>query len=95
MDAATLDFADGDPALCESPWGELLVQVKLCDTLRPGGVSLPHGYGLDYPDTDGKRTRSGPLLNLLTGARHCDTISATPFHKNVPVRLKPIETEML
>lgn len=94
IDAAALDFADGDSVLCESPWGELSVQVKLCDTLRPGVVSLPHGYGLDYPDAEGHRTRSGPLLNLLTGAQHCDTISATPFHKNVPVRLKSIEKAM-
>lgn len=88
-DAAALDLADGDPALCESPWGELSVQVKLCETLRPGVVSLPHGYGLDYPDAKGQRIRYGPLLNLLTGTRHCDRISATPFHKNVPVRLRP------
>lgn len=88
-DAAALDLADGDSALCESPWGELSVQVKLCETLRPGVVSLPHGYGLDYPDAKGQRIRYGPLLNLLTGARHCDRISATPFHKNVPVRLRP------
>ncbi|WP_299411256.1 molybdopterin-dependent oxidoreductase [Acaryochloris sp. IP29b_bin.148] len=89
-DAITLELADGNEALCQSPWGELTVHVKLCDTLRPGVVSLPHGYGLDYPDSQGQRIRYGPLLNVLTGARHCDPISATPFHKNVPVRLQPL-----
>lgn len=91
VDAKALALAEGSHAVCESPWGQLTVQVKLCDTLRPGVVSLPHGYGLDYPDANGTRTRYGPLLNLLTDAQHCDTISATPFHKNVPVRLRPIE----
>jgi len=29
----------------------------------------------------------GPLINLLTDAGHCDPITATPYHKYVPVRL--------
>jgi len=33
------------------------------------------------------RKAHGPLINLLTDAKHCDPISATPFHKYVPVRL--------
>lgn len=90
VDAEALDLADGGQALCESPWGKLSVQVQICDTLRPGVVSLPHGYGLDYPDAKGRRIQYGPLLNLLTGAQHCDPISATPFHKNVPVRLRAV-----
>jgi len=64
-----------------------MVQVKICDSVRPGVVSLPHGYGLDYPDENGERKAHGPLINLLTDAKRCDPISATPFHKYVPVRL--------
>jgi CheY-like chemotaxis protein len=39
--------------------------------------------------SSGDRTSYGPLINLLTDAKHCDPISATPFHKYVPVRLTP------
>ena len=59
-------------------------------TLRRGMVTLPHGYGLDYPQGDGRRTH-GPSVNELTEARHRDPLTATPFHKHVRVRITPIE----
>lgn len=87
-DANRLGLSDKAQAHCESPWGNILVQVKVCNSMRPGVVSLPHGYGLDYPKENGSRAAQGPLINLLTDAQHCDPISATPYHKFVPVRLK-------
>jgi anaerobic selenocysteine-containing dehydrogenase len=87
-DAARFGLAEGGSAICESPWGHVRVCIQICDRLRSGVVSLPHGYGLDYPNEAGERTVYGPLINLLTDAKHCDSISATPFHKSVPVRLK-------
>jgi anaerobic selenocysteine-containing dehydrogenase len=58
--------------------------------LLPGVVSLPHGYGMDYPAADGTRIAAGPALNLLTDAGHRDPIAATPYHKHVRVRLRPV-----
>jgi anaerobic selenocysteine-containing dehydrogenase len=89
-DAARFGLEEGASAICESPWGHVRVRIQICNSLRPGVVSLPHGYGLDYPNETGDRTISGPLINLLTDAKHCDPISATPFHKYVPVRLKAL-----
>jgi anaerobic selenocysteine-containing dehydrogenase len=54
--------------------------------MRPGVVSLPHGYGMRY---DGGPP-AGPALNMLTSATHCDRIAATPFHKHVPVMIEPV-----
>jgi len=88
QDAARFHLSDGALATCESERGSLNVQVKICDSVRPGVVSLPHGYGLGYPDANGERKAHGPLINLLTDAKRCDPISATPFHKYVPVRLQ-------
>jgi anaerobic selenocysteine-containing dehydrogenase len=87
-DAERFGLGDGVRATCESGRGSVTVRVKVCDSMRAGVVSLPHGYGLDYPDTNGERKAHGPLINLLTDAKHCDPISATPFHKYVPVRLR-------
>lgn len=87
-DAARFGLEDGAIAICESSRGSMEIQIQISDRLLPGVVSLPHGYGLDYPDATGKRILHGPLINLLTDAKHCDPISATPFHKHVPVRLK-------
>jgi hypothetical protein len=44
---------------------------------------------MDYPDERGLRRPTGPALNLLTDASHRDPITATPYHKNVRVRLRP------
>jgi anaerobic selenocysteine-containing dehydrogenase len=89
-DAARFGLKDGAIARCESSRGSIKVRVQISDRLRPGVVSLPHGYGLDYPNETGGRTIHGPLINLLTNAKHCDSISATPFHKYAPVRVKPL-----
>ncbi len=87
QDAALYEVKDGDSVTCESGRGSVTVPVMICDSLQPGVVSMPHGYGLDYTDASGERKIQGPLINLLTDSKHCDPISATPFHKYVPVRL--------
>ncbi len=89
QDAARNDLSDGNQATCESESGSVTVRIEITDSMRPGMVSLPHGYGLDYPDAAGKRRAHGPLINLLTNAQHRDPISATPFHKYVLVRVSP------
>jgi len=94
-DAAGLHLHDGAPATCESARGSLTVRIKICDSLLPGVVSLPHGYGLDFPNTNGERVAHGPLINMLTDAGHCDPITATPYHKYVPVRLLAIDKETI
>lgn len=88
-DAARLGLADGALALCESARGSLTVRLEFCPDNRPGVVSLPHGYGLEHPDAAGGRAARGPLINRLTDAAHRDPVSATPYHKFVPVRLRP------
>jgi len=88
-DAARLGLGDGALAICDSARASIEVRVALDPSLRPGMVTLPHGYGMEHPDASGVRRRNGPALNLLTDAAHRDPISATPYHKYVPVRLRP------
>jgi anaerobic selenocysteine-containing dehydrogenase len=83
-DAARLGLREGERAQVRSATGELQITVHLSDTLRPGVVSLPHGYGMRYRGGP----ENGPALNRLTSANHCDPIAATPFHKNVPVAIR-------
>jgi anaerobic selenocysteine-containing dehydrogenase len=89
-DARRLGLAEGARALCESSRGQVEVRVSLDGALQPGLLSLPHGYGMDYPAPDGERRANGPALNVLTDAKHRDPIAATPYHKYVPVRLRAI-----
>ena len=87
-DAVRFGLADGALAICESRSGAIEVRVRHTDTVRPGLCTLPHGYGMDYPDQAGGRKVSGPSLNVLTSAQHRDPISATPYHKYVQVRVR-------
>jgi anaerobic selenocysteine-containing dehydrogenase len=88
-DAARLGLSSGAAARVTSRRGVVEVRVKVCDTVREGMVTLPHGYGTDYPGDGGERRRAGPAVNDLTEAGHRDPIAATPLHKFVRVRVEP------
>jgi anaerobic selenocysteine-containing dehydrogenase len=88
-DARRLGLEDGGLAVCESARGRITVRVKSDDAVQPGVVTLPHGYGQDYPDANGERRVVGPIVNELTDAGHRDPITATPYHKHVRVRVRP------
>ncbi|MEM8933687.1 MAG: molybdopterin dinucleotide binding domain-containing protein, partial [Acidobacteriota bacterium] len=83
-DADELGIENGEVMLCESSTGSVRVRIELSDELRPGVVSMPHGYGMVEDET-----KNGPAVNELTAAEHCDNLAKTPFHKYVPVRLRP------
>lgn len=87
-DARRLGVQDGQTVVCRTERAEITVQVETSDANRAGSVTLPHGYGLEYPDDDGQERKStGPQINLLTAADHCDPITKTPYHKYVPVSI--------
>ena len=48
-DAALLGLADGGLAEVASRVGMLTAPVEVTDSIRPGVVSLPHGWGHDLP----------------------------------------------
>jgi anaerobic selenocysteine-containing dehydrogenase len=87
-DAGDLELCDGDLAWCENDRASVCVRVLVTDDIRPGVVSLPHGYGM-FRDAEGD-DRSGPAINFLTRADHCDDLSKVPFHKFVPVRVRAV-----
>jgi len=89
-DAQPLGLTNGGRAFCESSRGQIEVQVAFKDSLRRGVVSLPHGYGAEYPDADGVRRAVGPVVNFLTDAGHRDPLTATPYHKFVRVRVRAL-----
>jgi anaerobic selenocysteine-containing dehydrogenase len=85
-DASARGLAHGSRARCASDTGEIEVTIEIDEGLRPGMVTLPHGYGMRYGGGD----PVGPQINRLTGSEHCDPLARTPYHKNVPVSVRPI-----
>ena len=88
-DAAGLGLADGDAVMVRSARGQVQATVERTDEQLRGVVSLPHGYGMAHPEASGERVESGPRINRLTDADHCDPLTKTPYHKGVPVELVP------
>ncbi|MEM7343816.1 MAG: molybdopterin-dependent oxidoreductase [Chloroflexota bacterium] len=90
-DALVAGVVDGEQALCESDRGAVEVRVIYDEAQRRGFVSLPHGYGQEYPDLETEElVQFGPRLNVLTSALHCDPLAKTPYHKYIPVRVQPL-----
>lgn len=87
-DAEKLGLAKGDTVVVASKRGEIEAQVRIDDSVLPGVVTLPHGFGLKFADEDGERRPHGPLINLLTDLEDCDPLCKTPYHKNTPVRIR-------
>ena len=89
-DAAALGLSNGDFARCESKRGAVVTRVELNDSIRRGVVTLPHGYGMEHPNSDGERRLSGATINELTAVEDCDPVAGTPWHKHVAVRLTAV-----
>lgn len=91
-EAAEVGLEDGDMAICASHTGTVTVRVAYDDAMRPGFLALPHGYGMTYPDPEqpDRMLQYGPYVNLLTSSSHCDPLAKTPYHKYVPVQLRPL-----
>jgi anaerobic selenocysteine-containing dehydrogenase len=86
-DAAELGLADGDPALVRSRVGELIVPVEVTDAIRPGVVSIPHGWGHDRPGTrmGVAREHAGVNSNLLADPELFDRPSGNAVLNGIPV----------
>ena len=88
-DAAGLGIANGDWVACSSKTGSIRMMAKLTKEIPRGVLSMPHGYGLEYPGEE-EELRVGAAANLLTSVDDCDPLAKTPYHKNVPVRLEKV-----
>ncbi len=86
-DAARLGLADGDPAVVTSRVGQVTVPVEVTDGIRPGVVSIPHGWGHGDPDVKLRvaQEHAGVNSNILTDERGIDPISGNAILNGIPV----------
>jgi anaerobic selenocysteine-containing dehydrogenase len=90
-DAARFGLADGAPATVTSRVGSVTIDVEVTDGIRPGVVSIPHGFGQNLP---GVRLRNaqeyrGVNTNLLTDEQRFDPLSGNIALNGVPVTVAP------
>jgi len=71
--------------------GEVTVPVEVTDSIRPGVVSLPHGWGHDLPGAKMRvaSENAGVNSNVLTDDEAMDPLSGTSVLNGIPVTVVP------
>lgn len=87
QDADRIGVGDGGRVEVTTGRATVTTVVEITDTLRPGHVTLPNGFGVDYSTDDGTPMMTGAPPNELTSADHRDEFAGTPWHKHVPARV--------
>ncbi|MFF9504297.1 molybdopterin-dependent oxidoreductase [Streptomyces sp. NPDC014656] len=92
-DAARLRLADGAPARIKGAGGELTAEVEVTGAVRPGVVSLPHGWGHDRPGTrlTVAAARPGVNVNQLLDGSLLDPLSGTAVLNGFRVEVTPLD----
>ncbi|MFE9170300.1 molybdopterin oxidoreductase family protein [Streptomyces kebangsaanensis] len=88
-DAVRLGVRDGAPVRVKGAGGEVTVPAEVTDRIRPGVVSLPHGWGHDRPGTRLTHASTTPGVNvnqLLDGSR-LDPLSGNAVLNGFPVEV--------
>jgi len=91
-DAARAQVADGELAVLQSRVHEGSVRVRLSDEMRPGVVSLPHGWGhaSAAPWQRVAATQPGVSANDWTDDQWVESVVGQSILNGVPVRLRAL-----
>ncbi len=91
-DAAGRGLTDGDVVRVSSQIGSIDVPLQLTDTMRPGVVSIPHGFGHDRPGVGWQlaATKPGASVNDINDPALYDVLSGNAAMNSVPVRIEPV-----
>ncbi|ORA14990.1 molybdopterin-dependent oxidoreductase [Mycobacterium asiaticum] len=87
QDAARCRISDEDIVTVKSESGEIKVPVEITDAIRPGVVSMPHGWGHDRPGTRLSVASSSPGVNtnVLSPPTFVDEPSGNGVLNGIPV----------
>jgi anaerobic selenocysteine-containing dehydrogenase len=90
-DATRLGLVNGGGARVTSRAGEVVAPVEVSDELRPGVVSLPHGFGHDLPGVrmGVARAHAGVNVNIVSDEGFLDVPSGNAAFNGVPVTIAP------
>jgi len=89
-DAARVRVADGEVARVSSRAGTLDVPVEVTDTIMPGVVSIPHGWGHGLPGVQLRiaGAQAGVNSNLLADELALDPLSGNAVLCGIPVQVE-------
>ena len=90
-DATRVGIADGSQVRVRSDAGEVLIAAEVTDRVRPGVVSIPHGWGHDRPGAQLSvaAANAGANSNVLARTDMFDPLSGNAVLNGIPVELIP------
>ena len=89
-DAARLGLGDGESACVRSAAGEVEAPVEVTADIRPGVVSLPHGWGHSEPTLSVAHQHAGVNTNFLADEHLIDPLSGNAVLNGIPVEVAPV-----
>lgn len=91
-DAASRGLTDGEKATVRSAVGSVEALVEVSDEIRPGVVSLPHGWGHHRPGIrlTVAAEQPGTSVNDLTDPSFIDAVSGNAALSGVPVTVQAL-----
>ncbi len=91
-DAARRGLVDGDRVCIRNRVGRVEARLALSDALRPGVVSLPHGFGHGTPGSRLELANRHPGVNCnqLTDPDVIETVVGNAVFNGVPVRVEAL-----
>ncbi|EPD61526.1 molybdopterin oxidoreductase family protein [Streptomyces sp. HGB0020] len=96
-DAERLGVQDGDAVRVKGAGGAVTAPAEVTDGVRPGVVSLPHGWGHDRPGTRMSHAATDPGVNvnqLLDGSL-LDPLSGNAVLNGVPVEVTGVAQSIM
>jgi anaerobic selenocysteine-containing dehydrogenase len=72
--------------------GEIEIPAEVTDAVRPGVVSVPHGWGHGVPGTQMAvaAAKAGVNSNILTDDKEIDPLSGNAVLNAIPVTLQAV-----
>ena len=90
--AKDYQFVDSEVVKLVTAQGVIRAPVKITDSVQKGVLTVPNGFGMEYPDDGtGELMVIGQNVNLVTSLERRDRITGIPFLKHQPCRLEKIE----
>jgi anaerobic selenocysteine-containing dehydrogenase len=89
-DAAARGLSDGQRVRVASRVGAIDVPLQVSDEIRPGVVSIPHGFGHTRPGVGWRRAAAQPgaSVNDITDPALVDRLTGNAAFNAVPVRVE-------
>ncbi len=87
LDAERLGINDGEAATVSSRVGQVMIDAEVTEGIRPGVISIPHGFGQNMPGVKLRVATEyrGINTNVLTDEYFRDEITGTIALNGVPV----------